>query len=208
MIKNLTKLQNELVCPKGQFNSFAKYAFRNTSDILMTVKPLLLKYNLQMVITDDLVQVGQNVYIKATVKITDEDGNSETVSAFAREGTDGKRALDPSQQTGSCSTYARRYALCALFAISDSSLDPDSDEYHTKTTQEKEKPRKITKAFLKEHGAERIGAEEVEKLKTACLNAGESMSLERALRACNRSSVTDISWVQYVSLMSQLGAVA
>ena len=142
MIKNLTKLQNELVCPKGQFNSFAKYAFRNTSDILMTVKPLLLKYNLQMVITDDLVQVGQNVYIKATVKITDEDGNSETVSAFAREGTDGKRALDPSQQTGSCSTYARRYALCALFAISDTSLDPDSDEYHTKTTQEKEKPRK------------------------------------------------------------------
>ena len=206
MIKNLTKLQNELICPKGQFNSFAKYAFRNTSDILMTVKPLLLKYNLQMVITDDLVQVGQNVYIKATVKITDEDGNSETVSAFAREG-DGKRALDPSQCTGSCSTYARRYALCALFAISDLSLDPDSDEFHRQTQMADSKP-KFTKEWMKEHGSECIGSDEIEKLKNACLNAGSNFSIDKALKACKRERVELLTNSQYLALMSRMNAVA
>ena len=114
--------------------------------------------------------------------------------------------MDGSQITGTASSYARKYALNGMFLIDDTK-DADTDEFHNQTTQTSGRT-KLTKAFLKEHGAERIGAEEVEKLKTACLNAGESMSLERALRACNRSSVTDISWVQYVSLMSQLGAVA
>ena len=45
-------------------------------------------------------------------------------------------------------------------------------------------------------------------LKKACLNAGESMSLERALTACKKASIEEITYVQYMALMNQLGAVA
>ena len=205
MIKNLVNIQAELKAPKSNFNSFGKYRYRSAEDILTAAKPILSKYGCQMTITDDIVFIGSRFYIKATVTITDADGNSESVSAFARE-DESKKGMDGSQITGTASSYARKYALNGMFLIDDTK-DADTDEFHNQTTQTSGRT-KLTKAFLKEHGSERIGAEEVEKLKTACLNAGESMSLERALRACNRSSVTDISWVQYVSLMSQLGAVA
>jgi hypothetical protein len=205
MIKNLVSIQNELKAPKSNFNSFGKYRYRSAEDILTGVKPLLQKYSCTMTVSDEIVFIGSRFYIKATVTITDEEGNTESVSAYARE-DESKKGMDGSQITGTASSYARKYALNGMFLIDDTK-DADTDEFHNQTTQTSGRT-KLTKAFLKEHGAERIGAEEVEKLKTACLNAGESMSLERALRACNRSSVTDISWVQYVSLMSQLGAVA
>ena len=205
MIKNLVSIQNELKAPKSNFNSFGKYRYRSAEDILTGVKPLLQKYSCTMTVSDEIVFIGSRFYIKATVTITDEEGNTESVSAYARE-DESKKGMDGSQITGTASSYARKYALNGMFLIDDTK-DADTDEFHNQTTQTSGR-RKLTKACLSEHVAERIGAEEVEKLKTACLNAGESMSLERALRACNRSSVTDISWVQYYSLMSQLGATA
>ena len=146
--------------------------------------------------------IGSRFYIKATVTITDADGNAETVSAFAREDENNK-GMDGSQITGTASSYARKYALNGMFLIDDTK-DADTDEYHNQTQVK----TKITKAFLKEHGSERISGDEIAKLKTACLNAGESMSLERALTACKRSSIEEITYVQYYALMNQLGAVA
>ena len=37
-----------------------------------------------------------------------------------------KKGMDDAQITGACSSYARKYALCGLFAIDDSKDDPDS----------------------------------------------------------------------------------
>ena len=156
-----------------------------------------------MTITDDIVFIGSRFYIKATVTITDADGNSESVSAFARE-DENKKGMDGSQITGTASSYARKYALNGMFLIDDTK-DADTDEYHKQTS---DKPSKLTKTFLKEHGSERIGSDEIAKLKTACVNASESMSLEKALKACKRERVDDITYTQYVALMSQLGAVA
>ena len=204
MIKNLVNIQNELKAPKSNFNSFGKYRYRSAEDILTGVKPILSKYGCQMTITDDIVFIGSRFYIKATVTITDEDGNSESVSAYARE-DESKRGMDGSQITGTASSYARKYALNGLLLIDDTK-DSDTDEYHNQTASSK--PSKLTKAFLKEHGSERISGDEIAKLKKACLNAGESMSLERALTACRCSSVELVTYNQYYVLMNQLGAVA
>ena len=202
MIKNLVNIQNELKAPKSNFNSFGKYRYRSAEDILTAVKPILAKYGCQLTITDDVIFIGSRFYIKATVTITDADGNAETVSAFARE-DENKKGMDGSQITGTASSYARKYALNGMFLIDDTK-DADTDEYHNQTQVR----TKITKAFLKEHGSERISGDEIAKLKTACFNAGESMSLERALTACKRSSIEEITYVQYYALMNQLGAVA
>lgn len=202
MVKNLVNIQSELKAPKSNFNSFGKYRYRSAEDILTAVKPILAKYGCQLTISDDIVFIGSRFYIKATVTITDADGNAETVSAFARE-DESKKGMDGSQITGTASSYARKYALNGMFLIDDTK-DADTDEFHNQTQVK----TKITKTFLKEHGSERITGDEIAKLKKACLNAGESMSLERALTACKKSSIEEITYVQYMALMNQLGAVA
>ena len=202
MIKNLVNIQNELKAPKSNFNSFGKYRYRSAEDIPTGVKPLLQKYSCTMTVSDEISFIGNRFYIKATVTITDEEGNTESVSAYARE-DESKKGMDGSQITGTASSYARKYALNGMFLIDDTK-DADTDEYHNQTQGR----TKLTKTFLKEHSNDRIGSDEIAKLKKACLNAGESMSLERALTACKRSSIEEITYVQYMALMNQLGAVA
>lgn len=201
MIKNLVNIQNELKAPKSNFNSFGKYRYRSAEDILTAVKPLLAKYSCTMTITDEVVFIGGRFYIKATATITDEDGNTESVSAFARE-DESKKGMDGSQITGTASSYSRKYCLNGMFLIDDTK-DADTDEFHNQTQD-----TKLTKAYIKQHGSERIGSDEIQKLRTACINAGEKMSLEKALQACKKERIDDITLIQYVSLMSQLGATA
>ena len=201
MIKNLVNIQNELKAPKSNFNSFGKYRYRSAEDILTAVKPLLAKYSCTMTITDEVVFIGGRFYIKATATITDEDGNTESVSAFARE-DESKKGMDGSQITGTASSYSRKYCLNGMFLIDDTK-DADTNEFYNQTQD-----TKLTKAYLKQHGSDRIGGDEIQKLRTACINAGEKMSLEKALQACKKERIDDITLVQYVSLMSQLGATA
>lgn len=126
-MKELIKIQSELNAPKKQFNKFGNYAYRSAEDILEALKPLLLKYELQQFINDEIVQVGDRIYVKAIVTLTNKDGETITASAFARE-DETKKGMDGSQITGAASSYARKYALNGLYCIDDSK---DSDYLNT-----------------------------------------------------------------------------
>lgn len=120
----LMMIQSELKAPKNQRNNFGKYNYRNCEDILNALKPHLMKYKCVVLLTDDLVLVGDRFYIKATAKLVDaESNNTISVNAYARE-EETKKGMDSSQITGSASSYARKYALNGLFAIDDTK---DSD---------------------------------------------------------------------------------
>ena len=54
----------------------------------------------------------------------------------------------------------------------------------------------------------RIGSPEIARLKMACEAAGDQWSLEKAVAACKRSDVSEITYTQYKALMEQLGAAA
>ena len=138
----LTKIQSELVAPKDLYNKFGNYSYRSAESILEALKPLLTKYNAQLSITDDVVLVGDRVYVKATVTITD---GKETVSttAFAREPSE-KKGMDSSQITGATSSYARKYALNGLFLIDD---NKDSDTEENKTECIKMNPPRVYMCF-------------------------------------------------------------
>lgn len=118
--KKLTSLQNELQCGKNQYNAFGKYKYRTCSDVLEALKPLLLKHGLATFINDELVYIDGRFYIKATVKVINIDKPDEMIeaSALAREG-DSQSGMSPAQITGSASSYARKYALNAMFNIDD-----------------------------------------------------------------------------------------
>lgn len=126
-------IQHKLKAPKGQYNSFGKYNYRSCEDILEGVKPLLKKHNLALLINDEIVQIGERYYVKATAKITD---GREFVSAtaYARE-PDTKKGMDESQITGATSSYARKYALNALLCIDDTK-DADTMDNSKKPVQQ------------------------------------------------------------------------
>ena len=129
--EKLMNIQYELKCNKSQYNSFGRYAYRSSEDILEAVKPLLYKYKATLVINDDIVLIGDRFYVKATSKITDiETGECVESTAFARE-DESQKGMSSAQVTGSVSSYARKYSMNALFAIDDNK-DADSTNTHCK----------------------------------------------------------------------------
>ena len=131
----LGAIQSELKAPKGQYNSFGKYKYRSCEDIVESVKPLLKKHGCALTLTDEVVELTNRVYIKATATLKDcGEGTLEiSTTAYARE-PDDKKGMDESQITGTASSYARKYALNGLFCIDDTK-DADTDEYtQTATT--------------------------------------------------------------------------
>lgn len=131
-MKELIAIQSELKAPKSQFNKFGGYKYRKAEDILEAVKPLLNKQKCTLTITDDIVMVGNRIYVKATATIKNEKGECETTTGWARE-EETKKGMDGSQITGASSSYARKYALNGLFAIDDNA---DSDTTNNGQQQE------------------------------------------------------------------------
>jgi hypothetical protein len=138
LTESLNKIQTELKAPKGQKNSFGNYNYRSCEDILEAVKPLLKETNTVLLITDELVQVGDRYYIKATAGLCLGD-DSIKVTAYARE-CENKKGMDESQITGSTSSYARKYALNGLFCIDDTK-DADATNKHEDKPRETKKPK-------------------------------------------------------------------
>jgi len=140
-MEKLIQLRNELSVPKNQFNSFGNYKYRSQEDILEAVKPLLKKYGLLLTISDEMVVLSDRFYIKATVSIIDGDNGNQSVisTGYARE-PQTQKGMNEAQITGSASSYARKYALNAMFLIDDTK-DADTDEHHKQTNKpEKKKP--------------------------------------------------------------------
>lgn len=135
-MKELIVIQSELKAPKSQFNKFGGYKYRKAEDILEAVKPLLAKQKCTLTITDDIVMVGNRIYVKATATIKNEKGECETTTGWARE-EESKKGMDGSQITGASSSYARKYALNGLFAIDDNAdSDTTIDGQHQKAQQQ------------------------------------------------------------------------
>ena len=111
-------IQSQLKAPKGQFNSFGKYKYRSCEDIVEAVKPLLAEAGYHLILSDDIIAVGDRVYVKAAATVFNGTDVLGTATAFAREPQD-KKGMDASQITGTASSYARKYALNGLFAIDD-----------------------------------------------------------------------------------------
>ncbi|MDO4503842.1 MAG: ERF family protein [Clostridia bacterium] len=135
--QKLLQIQTELKAPKSQYNNFGKYSYRSCEDILEALKPILARANATVVISDEIVNIANRFYIKATAKIIDtETGEQIEAAAFARE-EESKKGMDGSQVTGSSSSYARKYALNGLFAIDDTK----NSDYSNNQNEPKEAPK-------------------------------------------------------------------
>jgi len=117
--ETLLLIQSELKVPKGNYNGFGKFKYRSASDILEALKPLLLKHNVILTLTDEIVMIGTKIFLKATAKLGD-----HVSYGFAE--TDAHKGMSAEQTTGTASSYARKYALNGLFLIDETESDPDA----------------------------------------------------------------------------------
>lgn len=143
-MKELIEIQSRLIAAKTQYNEFGKFPYRKAEDILAAVKPLLKEQNCILLLSDEVKEIGSaftlnqqdtkkgtastfagtRVYIEVTATIINAEGQQVSVKASAREEVV-KSGMDAAQITGATSSYARKYALCGLFAI-DNEKDPDA----------------------------------------------------------------------------------
>ena len=123
----LFEVQSRLKAPKGQYNSFGKYNYRSCEDIVEAAKPLLAEFKATILLSDEMILVGDRVYVKAHANFRIGNEVIQT-TAYARESLT-KKGMDDSQITGTASSYARKYALNGLLAIDDTK-DADSTNQH------------------------------------------------------------------------------
>ena len=113
LTKTLATIQTELKAKKSSYNSFGKYYFRKSEDILEAIKPFLLKYKVSVVIDEQLdwVSGGDKTLpiIKTTATISD---GENAIHATAIVGVDlNQKGMQTAQQFGAASTYGKKYAL-------------------------------------------------------------------------------------------------
>lgn len=121
-------LQSKMKAPKNKNNDFGHYTYRTAEGIVAKYREIVidegLKCSLEMA-EEPFILDGWH-YIKTTVTLETETGK-HSVTSYARE-AESKKGMDPSQVTGATISYARKYALGGLFAISDE-IDPDDPNY-------------------------------------------------------------------------------
>lgn len=164
-MKELIYIQSNLKAPKNQWNDFGKYSYRNAENILEAVKPLLSEKGCTLTISDEIVQFGDRVYVKATATIKNSSNEAESATAFAREPLS-KKGQDESQVTGSASSYARKYALNGLFAIDD---NKDADALNVTpeyTQQQPSQPAQPVQTVASPYLSAVKGAKTKEELET------------------------------------------
>lgn len=126
----LQQIQTELVAPKNLENKFGNYRYRSAEGILEALKPHLEKHQAVLTLSDEMVEIGGRIYVKADAAFYTE-GEMICVCAFARE-PENKKGMDEAQITGATSSYARKYALNGLFCIDDTK-DADATNDHGKS---------------------------------------------------------------------------
>jgi hypothetical protein len=136
--EKLVDIQGRLKAPKGQYNGFGKYKYRNCEDILESVKPLLVEHKIVLTISDEVIDGANGIsFIQATAELMDSDAS---IVVKAQAGIDpNKKGMDVAQCFGTSSSYARKYALNGLFLIDDTKDNDSLDNRHKNTDSDNSK---------------------------------------------------------------------
>jgi hypothetical protein len=191
--EKLANIQRDLFVPKGQKNTFGNYNYRSCEDILKAVKPLCEAQKCVLLLDSITVPTGEFNYVVATAKLVDlEDSTEITSTASAREDKD-KKGMDAAQISGSCLSYARKYALAGLFCI-DNEKDSDATNTHGKevTDMGTPLPEKVGKKEVEEINKEleRTGVDPGKILNMYAVNTFEELTSAQYVAVINRFKKT------------------
>ena len=130
--QKLAVIQTKLKAKKSSYNSFGKYHFRKSEDILEAIKPFLIEHGVTVTINEELIMTDPVPTIKSTATISD---GENAINATALVGVDlNQKGMQTAQQFGAASSYGKKYSLGNLFLIDDTA-DADSTNSHGKANQ-------------------------------------------------------------------------
>lgn len=191
--EKLMQIQQELIAPKNQFNSFGKYNYRSCEDILEGLKPCLKKVGAAVTVSDEIVVIGERYYVKATATLLDTESNENIRNtAYARE-PDSKKGMDDSQVTGATSSYARKYALNGLFCIDDVK-DADSRDNRQKEAEEQQKAEEEKKKIEKSL----ISKVKVKALEERCKE--DNVDVNKLMQLYKVKSLSELTELKYANI--------
>ena len=210
----LLEVQEQLKVPKAQWNDYSKFYYRNMDDILQALKPLLKEHKLLLYMTDGVKEISGKNYIEATVTLIDaETGDKISVNGYAREAAE-KKGMDEAQITGTCSSYARKYALAGLFCLDNDGNDPDAMDNRGANTKQHGKQNNQTQGQNQPQNGQgqRKGKgltdKQINRAKAKMRDAGQSdESVQLWIeKRYNKSSVADLTHQEYDELCKALDA--
>jgi len=115
--QKLAVIQTELKAKKSSYNSFGKYYFRKSEDILEAIKPFLVKHGVTVTINEEIIATDPVPTMQSTATISD---GENAIHATALVGVDlNQKGMQTAQQFGAASTYGKKYALGNLLLIDD-----------------------------------------------------------------------------------------
>ena len=121
--QKLAIIQTKLKAKKSSYNSFGKYYFRKSEDILEAIKPFLIEHGVTVTINEEIIATDPVPTMQSTATISD---GENAIHATALVGVDlNQKGMQTSQQFGAASTYGKKYALGNLLLIDDTE-DADS----------------------------------------------------------------------------------
>ena len=149
----LAQVQTKLKAKKSSYNSFGKYYFRKSEDILEAIKPFLLELDVSVIIKEQIIATEPVPMLESSAIFS--DGENQ-IAATAVVGVDlNQKGMQTSQQFGAASTYGKKYALGNLLLIDDTE-DADASNTHGKSkpvrvdlTTAKPKPKITVEQFNK-----------------------------------------------------------
>ena len=123
--QKLAIVQTKLKAKKSSYNSFGKYYFRKSEDILEAIKPFLIEHGITVTINEAIIATEPVPTIQSTATISD---GENAIHATALVGVDlNQKGMQTAQQFGAASTYGKKYALGNLLLIDDTE-DADSGQ--------------------------------------------------------------------------------
>lgn len=202
ILKKLVIIQSKLKAPKGQYNSFGKYNYRSCEDILENARPLANENNCVIVINDDIKEVAGRYYVEATATLFDADSGEEiSAKAMARE-PESKKGNDESQITGASSSYARKYALSALFALDDTK-DADTMDNREPANKQTSKPMQDEKSKHLSSVLTKAKSKGIENSKISILIKAKYNKSSSKFLTAEEAKDLDVNFYTYIDLLNQ-----
>ena len=177
--QKLAVIQTKLKAKKSSYNSFGKYHFRKSEDILEAIKPFLIEHGVTVTINEELIMTDPVPTMKSTATISD---GENAIHATALVGVDlNQKGMQTAQQFGAASTYGKKYALGNLLLIDDTE---DADA---------QKPSKAVDK-IKQAAKLKITADQLKKAKEYVAAGGNVEAIETKYKLTDeqRKNLTEV----------------
>jgi hypothetical protein len=177
--KKLAVIQTKLKAKKSSYNSFGKYHFRKSEDILEAIKPFLIEHGVTVTINEEIIATDPVPTMQSTATISD---GENAIHATALVGVDlNQKGMQTAQQFGAASTYGKKYALGNLLLIDDTE---DADA---------QKPSKAIDK-IKQAAKPKITADQLKKAKEYIAAGGNVEAIETKYKLTDeqRKNLTEV----------------